>query len=163
MFIGDSITEGTKNSFHPYYEPLMNAFHDKRIINISKGSYTTKMILRDYSDKIRTSDGDLYVIALGTNDIRYRNSRICAFTSNEYVSQINKIVKLIKSSSDNPSIVLIAPWFSLEKNQNIEKVFDEYLENVVRKNRDRYMVDYIHPNDNDGIKLYSEAILKTSK
>ncbi len=191
VFIGDSITEGTKNSFHPYYEPLMNAFQDKRIINISKGSYTTKMILRDYSDKIRTSDGDLYVIALGTNDIRYRNSRICAFTSNEYVSQINKIVKLIKSSSDNPSIVLIAPWFSLSDdsisrlNENdkrsmmkdysyaLEKYSfkngylyinpNEYLESVVRKNRDRYMVDYIHPNDNDGIKLYSEAILRTSK
>jgi len=42
-FIGDSITEGTKNNFHPWYEPLIYYFQNKKIINISKGSYTTSL------------------------------------------------------------------------------------------------------------------------
>ena len=30
-------------------------------------------------------DADLYVIAVGTNDIRYRNKDTCAMTSEEYL------------------------------------------------------------------------------
>ena len=45
-FIGDSITEGTKNGYHPWFEPMIKCFKNKKIINISKGSYTTKLILK---------------------------------------------------------------------------------------------------------------------
>ena len=191
VFIGDSITEGTKNNYHPYYEPLMDTFQNKKVTNISKGAYTTKLILKDYRKQILASNGDLYVIALGTNDIRYRNTKICAFTSADYVNQINNIIKLIKKNNDNISIVLIAPWFSLsddnisklnekdkknimkEYSKSLEKYSikngylyinpNEYLDNEVRKNRDKYMIDFIHPNESYGIKLYSEAILHESK
>ena len=47
-FIGDSITEGTKNNYHPWYEPLIYYFDNKKIINISKGSYTTSLIIKDF-------------------------------------------------------------------------------------------------------------------
>ena len=68
-FIGDSITEGTKNGNHPWYEPMINCFKNKEIINISKGCYTTKLIIKMFKDELSESNSDLYIIALGTNDI----------------------------------------------------------------------------------------------
>ena len=47
-FIGDSITEGTKNGKHPWYEPIINFFKNKKIINISKGCYTNKLIKKNF-------------------------------------------------------------------------------------------------------------------
>ena len=38
-FIGDSITEGTKNNFHPWYEPLIYYFENKKIIIQGKLHY----------------------------------------------------------------------------------------------------------------------------
>ena len=91
-FIGDSITEGTKNGFHPWYEPIVNCLKNKKIINISKGSYTTKLIIRDFKNEIIKSNSDLYIIAIGINDIRYRRESTCAMNSAEYMTQIKKIV-----------------------------------------------------------------------
>ena len=191
VFIGDSITEGTKNNYHPYYEPLMDTFQNKKVVNISKGSYTTKKILRDYDKNIISSQGDLYIVAIGTNDIRYRNKKTCAYTSNDYVNQINKIVRLIRKSNSNAKIVFIAPWLSLsddtvsrlnekdkkemmnEYSTSLEKYSaknnymyinpNNYLEEEINKDRTKYMVDFIHPIDDRGIELYSEAILHESK
>ena len=55
-FIGDSITEGTMNDYHPWYETLMINFDDKSIENISKGSYTTDNILESFSKRIKNSN-----------------------------------------------------------------------------------------------------------
>ena len=87
-FIGDSITEGTKNGKHPWYEPMINCFKNKEIINISKGSYTTKLIIKMFKDELSESNSDLYIIALGTNDIRYRDPSICAMNENDFVIQM---------------------------------------------------------------------------
>ena len=190
VFIGDSITEGTNNEHHPYYEPLMDTFQGKKVTNISKGSYTTKMILRDYKQQIASAKGELFVIALGTNDVRYRNKKTCAMTTDDYVKEIDNIVKLTKRSNYNAKIVLIAPWLSLSdddvsrltpsektkmlsdfgkalqryatKNNYLYINPNNYLEQEILKDRDKYMMDFIHPNDGNGIRLYSEAILHES-
>ena len=39
---------------------------------------------------------------------------------------------------------------------------NNYLEQEILKDRDKYMMDFIHPNDGNGIRLYSEAILHES-
>jgi lysophospholipase L1-like esterase len=91
-FIGDSITEGTKNNFHPWYEPLIYYFKNKKIINISKGGYTTLLIIQKLKNQIIKSDSSLYIIAIGTNDIRYRNSNICAMTKEKYIKNMKIIV-----------------------------------------------------------------------
>ena len=98
-FIGDSITKGTKNGFHPWYEPMINCFDNKKIKNISRGSITTKLIIKYFTEEILNSKSDLYIIALGTNDIRYRNERICSMNSEEYIEQINNTVNLTKSNN----------------------------------------------------------------
>ena len=183
-FIGDSITEGTKNGYHPWYEPMINCFHNKKIKNISKGSYTTKLLFQKFKNKIIDSLTDLYIIALGTNDIRYRDSSICAMNPNEYIYQIDKIVKLTKNHKSK--VIFIAPWFSMpndyisklnhkdkknlmkeyslklkdyaEKNSYLFIEPNDYLKKIVLKNKKIYMVDHIHPNFPIGIELYCESV-----
>ena len=185
-FIGDSITEGTKNGYHPWYEPMIKCFPNKKIINISKGSYTTKLILNNFKNEIINSKSDLYIIALGTNDVRYRNSLICSMNPEEYVKNMDKIVDLIKNKQ--AKIIFIAPWFSTNddkktKLNHFDKIrlmkkyslelerytklknysfieLNDYIEKKVIKNKRKYLVDFIHPNDKDGIELYCEAVFR---
>ena len=188
-FIGDSITKGTKNGYFPWYEPMINCFNKKKIINISRPSYTTKLILKDFKNKIMDSKSDLYIIALGTNDIRYRNKGICSMDPKEYINKMNQIVNLAKNK--NSKFIFVAPWFSFpddtiskinhknkktstkkyslelkkysETNNYLFIDPNEYLEKIISKNREKYMIDYIHPNNQDGIELYSESVFINSK
>ena len=183
-FIGDSITEGTKNGYHPWFEPMIRCFSNKKIINISKGSYTTKLILDKFNNEIINSRSDLYIIALGTNDVRYRNSLICSMNPKEYVKNMDKIVDLIKNPQ--AKIIFIAPWFSTKddsktKLNHIDKIRlmkkyslelksytklknyifidpNDYIEKKVIKNKKKYLIDFTHPNDKEGIELYCEAV-----
>ena len=188
-FIGDSLTEGTVNGYHPWFEPLLNCFKKKKINNISKGSFTTKLIIDKFKQDIIKSNSDLYIIAIGTNDIRYRMASLCAMDSKEYINQIDIIVKLAKNI--NSKYIFIAPWistpddmasnlnhtnkkklmkeFSLELeyyakiNNHIYINPNDYLEQIIISNRNKYMIDYIHPNSNEGIELYCESVFKNSQ
>ena len=111
---------------------------------------------------------------------------------NEFIEEINKIVDLIKKYNLNSKIVLITPWMSLPSDtitivhgNEKKKLFDEYsfslkeyyeknnftfinpnlyLETILNENsKKKYLIDFIHPNENEGIELYSEAVLITSK
>ena len=184
-FIGDSITEGTTNGHHGWYEPLIQNF-DVEVKKAAYGSYTTKLLLKNKQKELKECSSNLNIIAIGTNDIRYRNEN-SAMTSNEYIQNIKKIIETL----DNKRIVLIAPFYSMnydkvtklsleEKNKlfkeysdELEKFADEnnYLfinpNNILEKelnnsNTSFYLKDYIHPN-HKGLYLYSEAVLKASK
>ena len=183
-FIGDSLTEGTKNGYHPWYEPMINCFRNKKIINISKGSYTTKLIYNNFKNEIINSKSDLYIIAIGTNDIRYREKSICAMDKNEYINKIKEIINL--TDSKKSKYIFIAPWFStfddnisrvnhtakkklmkeysseLEKYAKMEEsIFidpNEYLERKINHNKNKFLIDFIHPNNGTGIELYSESV-----
>lgn len=180
-FIGDSITEGTVNDNHPWYENLMNYF-DKDITNISRGSFTTDDILKEFKSDLNNASCDLALLNIGTNDIRY-------YMKNEkkYRQNINKIIKELKS---NPNIILVAPWetYSQDKiigenilikkdlygkyNRELISIADKY-ENIdyINPNRfikskinidgeETYLLDGVHPNKDDGIKLYSYSVLR---
>ena len=116
-FIGDSITEGTKNNYHPWYEPLIYYFSNKKVINISKRSYTTYLILKNMKYHIMKSKSDLYIIAIGTNDIRYRDPKICAMRKEEYIKNLQKIINLAKKYNQKSKIVIISPWWSNNKDK----------------------------------------------
>jgi fucose 4-O-acetylase-like acetyltransferase/poly-gamma-glutamate capsule biosynthesis protein CapA/YwtB (metallophosphatase superfamily)/lysophospholipase L1-like esterase len=189
-FIGDSITEGTKNNLHPWYEPLVYYFKNKKIINISKGSYTTELIIRNYKNLINESNSDLYIIALGTNDVRYRNEKIFAMTKERYIQNIETIIRFAKGNNHISKFVLIAPWLS-DKNDAVSrlneyqknKLLKEYSESLnefsnkndylfinpnnyifkkIQNNITKYLLDHINPNEKDGIELYSEAVINSS-
>jgi len=176
-FIGDSITEGNKNNYHPWYEELMNLFNGKNIYNYSKGGYTTEEILNNFD--LKDNNCDLVFINIGTNDIRYyeRNAK-------DYVNNINKIL----NNFNNRQIILLSPFRTTNKDRFLTnkdkkiKLYNEYdkcLEDMAdNKNiyyidqnkyinkaltdlkEDTFLLDGVHPNNNLGIKLYSYAVLR---
>ena len=183
-FIGDSITEGTVNGGHGWYEPLILNFN----VDVKKaayGSYTTKLLLKNKRNEIKECSSDLNVIAIGTNDIRYRNDN-SAMTSTEYINNLEEIVSLLQSKR----IVLIAPFYSmnydgvtklsLDEKNKLYKEYTNALEEYAKKNdylfinpniilektlnnsnTSYYLIDYIHPN-HTGLYLYSKAVLEAS-
>lgn len=187
-FIGDSVTHGTKNGLRGWYEPLMELYPDIEVNNISDGSYTTRKMISNFGSLIEESDSDVYFIALGTNDVRYRDNKICSMTAEEYIKNIDKIVSMTR---DDAQIVLIAPWTSLANDLNsalsynkkttMIKEYADALEeyanlhdyiyidankyiNLFLENHNAfdYLLDYIHPNSGKGIELYSYAVLRSS-
>ena len=188
-FIGDSITEGTKNGGVPWYEPIENII-EGNITNVSVGGCTTKMLLVETMlRKIVTSDADLYVVAIGANDVRYRDPKICAMDTNEYVSYLQQLQDRVLEKNKKAKFLFIAPWFSTDGDTNSKlsyteklsmnmdysqalkswcdrscnSVFinpNEYISYILdRYPRSKYLTDSIHPNGLEGVQLYSKAVL----
>lgn len=186
-FIGDSVTEGTKNGGYGWYEPLIANFSGE-VKSAAYGSHTVKMLLNNKSAEIKKCVSDLNIIAIGTNDIRYRDKSICAMDEKEYIENIDSLVKLIKGENKDAKIIFIAPWTSLisdnvtplnqgEKEAMMKKYSDsleeyssnnnylyvnpnEYILNKLKGIDSKYYLkDHIHPNKVNGIYLYSEAFI----
>ncbi|MCQ2547980.1 MAG: CapA family protein [Clostridia bacterium] len=186
-FVGDSVTEGTVNGGVGWYEPLQGIIKGK-ITNRGWGSNTVLRLLRLHKDKIVNVDADLFVIAVGTNDIRYRNPKICSMTSKEYVKNMAKLKKEIQKKHPDAKFIFLAPWTSTdgdkaakldyEEKCRLNKVYSKALKKWAKKNGDLYvdankyiervlklypqsdyLVDAIHPNNTKGVNLYSKAFL----
>ena len=191
-FIGDSITEGTKNDGHPWYEPMMEDFEGKKVVNVSKGGYTVKKLMDEFGQDILDSHTDLYVVAIGCNDVRYRNKKTCAMTADAYVDAQEKMTSLILQSNPDAKIVFLPPWMTLDNDrysnlshEDKNAMTDEYgaalaayaaengyiyinPNNYLRTffagvGRKLYTNDGIHPNDDWGLELYSMAVLESSR
>ena len=188
-FVGDSVTEGTKNGGCPWYEPIEEYFPGKDISNFSKGGCTVSYILEN-ADKIPASD--LYVIAIGTNDVRYRDESVCAMTSDEYISRIDQLKDKLLEKNPDARFVFIAPWYSTEADIYCPMTFEaktamnteyssalekycsdngfnyinanEYIKGILTVSPDiTYLLDHIHPNASKGVVMYSEAVLLSGK
>lgn len=185
-FLGDSVTEGTKNGGFPWYEPLSGCISGA-VFNESAGGATVKTLL----ERIQTrgiAKADLYVIAIGTNDVRYRNPDNCAMTEEEYRSDLDRLASFILESSPEAEFVFIAPWTSIDGDpytglsysektalnqrytQSLEAYCKEngygfvnanpYIERALAHTPSSfYLIDHIHPNSTNGIRLYAEAAL----
>ncbi|KAF1079987.1 MAG: hypothetical protein GQF41_3663 [Candidatus Rifleibacterium amylolyticum] len=189
LFIGDSVTHGTKNGGYGWYEPLTASLPMLQVAREAWGSATTITLL-DNLDTICSHKADLYVIAIGTNDIRYRDARRCAMTPQQYIANLERLTEAISQKSPDASFIFIAPWPSLENDPFIKipqdkkrELFSDYykaLESFCKKQGYRfvdptqailtaidkkisgfYLLDHIHPNANDGLRLYSEAFMSS--
>jgi poly-gamma-glutamate capsule biosynthesis protein CapA/YwtB (metallophosphatase superfamily)/lysophospholipase L1-like esterase len=189
-FIGDSVTEGTRNGEYGWYEPLTENFNHLSVHSFSKGSTTSNYFLENVEELIKLKS-DLYIIAVGTNDVRYRNQKICAMTSKEYIKNLKQIVQKVKAQNKSAKFVFIAPWTTdmydpvsrLPKQERFEmlKEYSEELEKYAKSFRALYinpnplidntfktrnprtwLKDHIHPNALEGISLYSLAVMKAS-
>lgn len=194
-FLGDSITCGSANEGHPWYEPITKVMDvDSRCFAFP--GWTTYSMIEGltvdppFGDISEERDKNvLFVIALGTNDILHNNPDYCAMDAEEYIQQISAITSIIKAQYPDANFVFIAPWhIYLESNQTFdgydvaqpkyvdysaslaeyceqnEYVFIEphnYIDSVLRtvSNKD-YLSDALHPNAEEGIHLYSEAVLR---
>ena len=186
-FVGDSITEGTRNNGVPWYEPIEYLI-DGKVINCGWGSHTTKRLLKNHLEEITLAEADLFVIAVGTNDVRYRNENICAMNADEYVERLKELRDAIVDKHAAAKFVFIAPWTSttgdkvskLKRSAKL-KMTAEYtaaLKKMCAANgdvfidptkyisahyrlfpRSKYMCDAIHPNATEGVRLYAAAVM----
>ena len=133
-------------------------------------------------------EAELYVIALGTNDVRYRDESICAMTKEDYVSALDELKKSIEKNNKNAEYIFIAPWYSTDGDLYCYMSFEEktalneeycnelqkycsanslgyinpngFIRNQLVFSPDReYLLDHIHPNSSKGVVMYSEAVL----
>lgn len=186
-FVGDSITHGTKNGGVPWFEPLEHLICGK-IFNVSQGGATTKILFGRLNEMIQ-SGADLFVVAIGTNDVRYRKADICSMTPEEYIACLQILCSEIKKKLPAAKFVFIAPWTSTDGDKisalpyhakiQLNNHYAEILKNWcaatgyvfinpnsriksvlnLRPHRD-YLTDWIHPNATNGVALYSEAVMK---
>lgn len=187
-FIGDSITQGTKNGGIPWYEPIKYLIKGE-VSNVSWGGETSLTLLnKNHLRKIISKNADTYIIAIGTNDIRYQNNEICALSKEEYINNLKILRNEINKKNNKAKFVFIAPWYSTDGDKlsipsyaqrlKINKIYSEALEKWCKGNKDtyinpnmhiknildkypnsEYLLDAIHPNGFSGVKLYSEAVL----
>lgn len=186
-FIGDSLTEGTKNGGRPWYEPIEEHFPGKSFSNFSEGGRTVKDIINNAS---AIPAADLYVIAAGTNDIRYRNSQTCAMTASEFAESAGELRKLLESKNPSAGIIFIAPWYSTDGDKVSQPGFSQTVsmnseysaalgkycaessigfidpnpfirEKLNKAPQSVYLLDWIHPNASRGVIMYSEAVLSS--
>lgn len=180
-FIGDSITEGTKNNYYPWYLPLINKFADKKIYNFSKGGYTSSDILMNYKTKLKNTSCDLVIMNIGTNDIRYNLTK-----KEKFINNVNTIINLLPNSD----FILLSPFRATYKDIYLQtnaldklQLYDEYdkelkkiadnklnidyidVNNYIQKimnidGEDNFLLDGIHPNNTYGIELYSFATMR---
>lgn len=189
VFIGDSISEGTKNGGYGWFEPLMATISGKNVRAYAKGSATSRTILDQFGTSIKDTKADIFCVAIGCNDIRYRDEAICAMTGKEYGNNVNKLISLIRTNNTESTVILVAPWWSddvFDKYCNVDgqtkhklyKTYTDALKSVADDNgcmfvnpnpqiwnrirlgcQKQYLVDWIHPNAADGIRLFSEAFI----
>ena len=158
---------------------------DKKINNYSMGGCTVSYMI-DRTDEIPKAD--LYVIALGTNDIRYRDKSTCAMTSDEYISEIDELKNKLLLKKSDAKFIFIAPWYSTDGDLYCNLSFEQkvklneeysakleeyckncsdgfinantYIKNILSHSPDsQYLLDHIHPNSSKGVIMYSEAVL----
>ena len=188
-FVGDSVTHGTKNGGVPWYEPLAD-YIGGEIFNCSVGGMTIKrLITQEFLEKIVAVPADLFVVAIGTNDVRYRNEKICAMTSEEYISCLQVLRTEMLKNNPAAKFVFIAPWTSIagdkisklnfRAKKEMTAQYSDALKNFCETSGDvfvnpnpyidhilnsklclDYLNDWIHPNADKGVQLYSEAVLK---
>lgn len=188
-FLGDSVTEGTSNAGCPWYEPMLEYLPEKQISNFSKGGCTVSY-LTENSEIIPTSD--LYVIAIGTNDVRHYDRNDAASTAEMYIERIDELARILLAKNPSAKLVFIAPWYStdgdpatvlsyeekLVMNQSYAEALEEYcatkqytyidinaeLKYILDTELcDTYMIDHIHPNSTEGVRLYSRLVLEYSE
>lgn len=184
-FIGDSITEGSANGGYGWYEPIVSNYYYKKIHRIIA---QTIVLLKEKINDIISVRSDLYVIAIGSNDIRYRNEKYCAMNSIDYINDMSYVVDNIVKNNDRAKFVFVSPWvcdrydiecsLNHEEKENLYYEYSNALEHYCDKNNflyinpssyiyrkisekyiGIYMMDFINPNAREGIRLYSEAVV----
>ncbi len=186
-FVGDSVTHGTKNGGYGWYEPLRSVFPSVQMHGIGWGGATTFTLLEKVN-QITADVSDLYIIAVGTNDIRYRDEKNCAMTPQQYIDNLKKLSQAILAVNAKADFVFVAPWPSLANDpfskvplDQKSKIYTEYsealrifcddngylyidptlriLSAIDQRYSGYYLKDHIHPNAGAGLLLYSSAFL----
>ena len=177
-FIGDSITDGNKNKGTPWYRPLTQ-YIKGNTTHLSRGGWFVHHIIEQ---KERLPACDVYVVAIGINDVLMPQAEHASSNPDEYIQNMAKIADIIIEKSPEAKIYFVAPWTFTEQDNQIEKRGEDFRAALVEwcdqtdhicinphpiiasimneTNKDEFLIDTVHPNDNIGVGLYSYAVLK---
>lgn len=120
--IGDSITIGSVADGHGWYEGILEKFPNIKSVDVAaKGGQTSASLFDNQNDisTIINTTADTYIIALGINDVIYRNndSRNTSYTSAEYIRNFEKLVRIINNKNDitENKFIFISPFEHINK------------------------------------------------
>ncbi|MEE0061393.1 MAG: SGNH/GDSL hydrolase family protein [Acutalibacteraceae bacterium] len=120
--VGDSITIGSSSGGYGWYDGLMDRFPNIKTIDVAAtGGQTSASIFDNTNDvqAINNSKADTYIIALGINDVIYREKKTnsTTYTTAEYIKKLEDLVEYINSKNTEKPIkfVFIAPFEYVNK------------------------------------------------
>ena len=178
-FIGDSITYGFNKGGIPWYEPLVPYIRGE-ILALSYGGWKTSDLIAN-GDRIPCAD--IYVVAIGVNDVIDFdiNSEDAAGDAEEYRESLEQFSSIVLGISPDAKFYFVAPWPFFYEDDTLENrtsLYCETLEDwcndsgyiyidpnpvilsvVEEEGMSTYTDDRLHPNDPDGVGLYSYAVL----
>ncbi len=150
----------------------------------------TILTLLNNADQIAAHRADVYVIAVGTNDLRYRDPALCALTSDKFTERIELLSNKILQARPDARLIFVSPWPSLindpynkipqDQKAALFAEFTQALQQFCEKNGHffadpaakisaaieqkpikHYLKDHIHPNARHGIELYSQKFIES--
>jgi len=179
-FLGDSITAGTEIGGVHWYEPLI-PYIKGGISNLSTGGWMVQDLI-DQTGNIPKSD--IYIIAIGINDVLFPNAVKSAKTPAEFTERAALLAENIRGNSPDAKIYFISPWTFITEKQDLNEAGSQYRsalkdlcaekgfgymdpEPIVvsvlnAEGTDKYMFNNFHPNASKGVGLYSYAVLKSA-
>lgn len=186
LVVGNSILEGTQNGGYPWFEPLGAIYPEVEFMNQSKGGATSLSVL-DFFKKEDSPEADVLILALGVNDVRYRNPELCSMDAGEFVRSMEGIISFFKHRNPEASVCMVSLWPAydndpfcplpvVERDQLIDEYNDALRKFCIRENflfvdacskirefmksrvTDEYIIDHIHPNANAGIIAYANSV-----
>ena len=177
-FLGDSITEGTVTGGIPWYLPVLPYIKG----DVSNFSHTRWMVkdLIDRESNIPVSD--IYVVAIGINDILLPYDERTSSSASEYVKRLERLARIIKDKSPKAKIYFVTPWpfynwgsLCDERSIQFHDAIIDWCSNteyicidslpiittiINLEGRNKYMCDTLHPNSTNGVELYCYAVLQ---
>ena len=177
-FLGDSITSGSVTDGIPWYQPL-TPYITGTVSNLSHGGWSVNNLI-DETDNI--PDADIYVIAIGINDILFPEDESSCQTALEFATKCKELGDMLTTSSPGSKIYFITPWSFVDTDKSfvergnkfrsalvqicIAKGYryinpDPVIQSVIAdEGSSKYMYNDFHPNAPDGVGLFSYAVLK---
>ncbi|PWJ70443.1 lysophospholipase L1-like esterase [Ruminococcaceae bacterium R-25] len=179
-FLGDSITAGTEINGVHWYDP-MAPYIKGDISNLSTGGWMVQDLI-DQTANIPKAD--IYIIAIGINDVLFNNTVKSSKTPAEFARRASVLTESINGISPSAKIYFIAPWTFISEKEELnesgiqyrsalkdlcaEKGFKYIDPNPVivsvldAEGTDKFMFNSFHPNAKEGVGLFSYAVLKTA-
>ena len=176
-FLGDSITAGSVTEGIPWYRPL-TPYISGTVSNFSRGGWTVSNLI-DKADNI--PEADIYVIAIGINDILFPEAEASAQTALEFALRCKELGELLTDASPGSKIYYILPWSFIDSDQSFVERGDRFrsaltqtciakgygyinpdpvIQSVIEdEGSSKYMFNDFHPNAPGGIGLYCYAVL----
>lgn len=177
-FMGDSITAGTVTGGIGWYQPLLPYIKGE----VSELSYPGWKVSDLIEHKEEIPEADIYVIAIGINDVLFPEEESSSGTASEFVERTGHLSDIVNEISPEAKIYFIAPWtflttvdyYNIRGNQfrtalkewcrrtdhiciDPDLVIRTILENDDYR---KYMYNEFHPNEPEGVGLFSYAVLK---